>query len=34
LGLVASLNRPGGNLTGSANLWAELSPKFEHLTLI
>jgi putative ABC transport system substrate-binding protein len=27
LGLVASLNRPGGNLTGSANLWAELSPK-------
>jgi putative tryptophan/tyrosine transport system substrate-binding protein len=27
LGLVASLNRPGGNLTGTAALQAELSPK-------
>ena len=27
LGLVASLNRPGANLTGSANLAAELAPK-------
>jgi putative ABC transport system substrate-binding protein len=27
LGLVASLNRPGANLTGSANLIAELAPK-------
>jgi putative ABC transport system substrate-binding protein len=27
LGLVASLNRPGANLTGSANLTYELSPK-------
>ena len=27
LGLVASLNRPGANLTGSANLVGELSPK-------
>jgi putative ABC transport system substrate-binding protein len=27
LRLVASLNRPGGNLTGTANLAAELSPK-------
>jgi len=27
LGLVASLNRPGGNLTGSAILVAELGPK-------
>jgi putative tryptophan/tyrosine transport system substrate-binding protein len=27
LGLVASLNRPGANLTGSANLLAELAPK-------
>jgi putative ABC transport system substrate-binding protein len=27
LGLVASLNRPGANLTGSANLWIELAPK-------
>jgi putative ABC transport system substrate-binding protein len=27
LGLVASLNRPGANLTGSANLSAELAPK-------
>jgi putative ABC transport system substrate-binding protein len=26
-GLVASLNRPGANLTGSANLQAELAPK-------
>jgi putative tryptophan/tyrosine transport system substrate-binding protein len=27
LGLVASLNRPGANLTGSANLASELAPK-------
>jgi putative tryptophan/tyrosine transport system substrate-binding protein len=27
LGLVASLNRPGANVTGSANLTAELAPK-------
>jgi putative ABC transport system substrate-binding protein len=27
LGLVASLNRPGANLTGSANLAADLAPK-------
>jgi hypothetical protein len=27
MGLVASLNRPGANLTGSANLAAELAPK-------
>jgi putative ABC transport system substrate-binding protein len=27
LGLVASLNRPGANLTGSANLSSELAPK-------
>jgi putative ABC transport system substrate-binding protein len=27
LGLVASLNRPGANVTGTANLAAELSPK-------
>jgi putative ABC transport system substrate-binding protein len=27
LGLVASLNRPGANLTGSANLAGELAPK-------
>ena len=27
LGLVASLNRPGGNLTGVANLNAEMGPK-------
>jgi putative ABC transport system substrate-binding protein len=27
LGLVAGLNRPGGNLTGSVNLSAELGPK-------
>jgi putative tryptophan/tyrosine transport system substrate-binding protein len=27
LGLVASLSRPGGNLTGIANLSAELNPK-------
>ena len=26
-GLVVSLNRPGGNLTGNANLTAELAPK-------
>jgi putative ABC transport system substrate-binding protein len=27
LGLVASLNRPGANVTGNANLWTELAPK-------
>src|SRR5277367_4742335 len=27
LGLVASLNRPGANVTGNANLVAELAPK-------
>ena len=27
LGLVASLNRPGGNLTGASTLSAELEPK-------
>ena len=27
LGLVASINRPGGNVTGSASLTAELAPK-------
>src|SRR4029077_4518559 len=27
LGLVASLNRPGANVTGSANLAVELAPK-------
>jgi putative ABC transport system substrate-binding protein len=27
MGLVASLNRPGANVTGSANLGAELAPK-------
>jgi putative ABC transport system substrate-binding protein len=27
MGLVASLNRPGGNLTGVANLGVELGPK-------
>jgi putative tryptophan/tyrosine transport system substrate-binding protein len=32
LGLVASLNRPGANLTGIANLSAELGPK--HLQLL
>jgi putative ABC transport system substrate-binding protein len=32
LGFVASLNRPGANLTGSANLAAELAPK--HLQLL
>jgi putative ABC transport system substrate-binding protein len=27
MGLVASLNRPGANLTGIASFWAELEPK-------
>jgi putative ABC transport system substrate-binding protein len=27
LGLLASLNRPGANVTGSANLWTELALK-------
>jgi putative tryptophan/tyrosine transport system substrate-binding protein len=27
MGLVASLNRPGANVTGSANLTGELAPK-------
>src|ERR1700751_255326 len=31
LGLVASLNRPGANLTGSANLLGELAPKGHQL---
>jgi putative ABC transport system substrate-binding protein len=32
IGLVASLNRPGANLSGAANLSAELAPK--HLQLL
>jgi putative ABC transport system substrate-binding protein len=31
IGLVASLNRPGGNLTGSTNLGVEVGPKLLNL---